>query len=107
MTGEPEPNQKQSPPQNWLQRWLTRGRNQPAGDTIGAQIGENARNIVVGKNVIQIGRLELPFYLAVPLVVGLLIIIGLLVKLAVGRDSTDQNVKQANQGIQQIAAKVN
>ena len=70
MTQEPEPNQEKQASQSWLRRWLQRGRAQKAGDTIAAQIGESARNIVVGKNVIQIGTLQIPFYLAVIIAVG-------------------------------------
>ena len=70
MTDESKPTQAQQEKQSWLRSWLQRGRAQKAGDTIAAQIGESARNVVVGKNVIQIGTLQIPFYLAVIIAVG-------------------------------------
>ncbi len=67
MTQAPEPN-KDNP--NWLRRWLQFGREQKSGDTIAAQIGEDARNVVVGKNVIQIGQFVLP----IRFILGLLLL---------------------------------
>src|SRR4051812_31013858 len=74
MTEEPDHKQDQQEPQSWLQRQLQRRRAPKDGDTIAAQIGENARNVVVGKNVIQIGKLQIPFYLAVISAAGVALI---------------------------------
>jgi len=73
MAEEHKPELEQPDNQSWLRR---RQRRTP-GDTITAQIGEDARNIVVGKNVIQIGTLQIPFYLAAIIAVGVLIVAGL------------------------------
>jgi tetratricopeptide (TPR) repeat protein len=59
---------------NWLQRLIQRFSQRPQGDVIAAQIGEDARNVVVGKNVIQIGTLQIPFYLAVIIAAGVVLI---------------------------------
>ena len=73
----PEPSNNQ-PTENqqpyWLNRWKKRFSQRAQGDVITTQIGENARNVVVGKNVIQIGTLQIPFYLAVLIAVGVVII---------------------------------
>src|SRR6266436_4082983 len=73
MPDESQNNQDHQDNRNWLRRWLQRGRDQQASDMIAAQIGENARNVVVGKNVIQIGTLQIPMYLAVIIAAGVVI----------------------------------
>lgn len=70
----PEPNRKPANAPGWLNRMLQRFSQRAQGDVIATQIGENARNVVVGKNVIQIGTLQIPFYLAVLIAVGVIII---------------------------------
>ena len=75
MAEERKPDVDRPANQSWLSRRLPRPR--PPGDTISAQIGEDARNIVVGKNVIQIGTLQVPFYLAAIIAAGVLIIAGI------------------------------
>ena len=77
MAEEFDPDSEQQVKQNWLRRFLQRGREQQANDTISAQIGADARNIVVGKNVIQIGTVQIPFYLAAIIAAGVLIIVGI------------------------------
>jgi tetratricopeptide (TPR) repeat protein len=66
--------------QNWLRRQLQRVRDLRRGNVVIAQVGEGARNIVIGTHNIQINvgdrNLTLPV-LAVPLL--LLIIVGFLV----------------------------
>jgi hypothetical protein len=37
---------------------------QSSGDTIQATIGEGASTVAVGKNIIQIGKLIIPYWLA-------------------------------------------
>ncbi len=51
---------------------------QPArsGDAISAQIGDDARNVVVGKNVIQIGTLSIPYWVVALILLALLLILG-------------------------------
>ena len=49
--------------------------DKPTGDYIAGHIGENARNVAVGKNIIQIGSLQIPYYLAV--IIALCLLIGL------------------------------
>ena len=56
---------------NWLKRRL---KVEQSGDVIVARIGAGARNITVGKNIVQIGKLELP---TLPVVLTLLITFGL------------------------------
>ncbi len=74
MAEEPEQRPEQPDQQSWLRRWLSLGRQPRSGDIIAGQIGENARNIVVGKNVIQIGTLRVPRYLALAIAAGLALI---------------------------------
>ena len=77
MAEERKPDVDQPDQQSWLRRLFQRRRVVQDGDTISAQIGEDARNIVVGKNVIQIGTLQIPFYLAAIIAAGMLIIAGI------------------------------
>src|SRR4051794_430809 len=88
------PNRPDEP--NWLKRQLTRRQNQ-SHDTIAAQVGEDAHNVVVGKNIIQnniqIGSIKLPVYLPVILVIGLVSL--LVVTLLAGR-RTSKAAKNAN-----------
>ncbi|MDQ3248103.1 MAG: hypothetical protein M3Q45_02730, partial [Chloroflexota bacterium] len=65
---------KDSEKQSWLRRQLQRRRANQAGDTIAAQVGADARNVVVGKNVIQIGTLKVSLPLAVLIAAGLSVI---------------------------------
>ncbi len=44
-----------------------------SGDTIIAEVGDDARNVVVGKNVIQIGTLKIPLWLAYVIAAGAMI----------------------------------
>ncbi len=46
------------------------------GDQIHATVGEGARSVTVGKNIIQIGTLVLPFWLATLLAVAALVLVG-------------------------------
>ncbi len=82
MSETPNHNPDDSKNQNWLKRSLC--RSEP-GDTIAAQIGEDARNIVVGKNVIQIGTLQIPLFLALLIAGGLVVIAISVGALAFGR----------------------
>jgi tetratricopeptide (TPR) repeat protein len=75
MTDESGRNTDQQEPQSWLRRQLQRSRAPKNGDTIAAQIGEDARNVVVGKNVIQIGEFVLPIRLILALL--LVVVAGL------------------------------
>ena len=77
MAEERKPDVDQPDQQSWLRRLFPRRSVVQDGDTISAQIGEDARNIVVGKNVIQIGTLQVPFYLAAIIAAGVLIIAGI------------------------------
>ncbi len=70
---------------NWLQRQRQRFGPHKAGDIIAAQIGEDGRNIVVGKNVIQIGTLQIPLFLALLIAAGLVVIAISVSALAFGR----------------------
>ena len=58
---------------NWLRRQAQHGRAKETGDTIAAQVGEGAQNVAVGKNIIQIGSIQVPRWLAFA-VLGLLAI---------------------------------
>jgi hypothetical protein len=59
---------------SWLQR-LLHWRADKTGDTIAAQIGEAAENVVVGKNIIQIigNTLNIPLTLVRVTVASMLI----------------------------------
>lgn len=82
MTEEPKRdigNQKRS---NWLRRWLQRGREKSGSDTIVAQIGKEAHHVAVGKNIIQIGTLQLPLSLVATLGFGVIVGISTLLWIA-------------------------
>lgn len=72
LHGNEEPQTKQS----WLQRQRHRSSATQAGDTIATQVGGNIEgsNIVGSKNVIQIGTLQIPMYLAIIIAAGVGII---------------------------------
>ncbi|CAN5555489.1 hypothetical protein BH10CHL1_BH10CHL1_23670 [soil metagenome] len=79
-------NRSEEPDQlTWLQRQRQRFGQRKAGDVISAQIGEDVRNVVVGKNVIQIGTLQIPRVLALLIVAGLVVIAISVGMLAFGR----------------------
>ncbi|MEX1020541.1 MAG: tetratricopeptide repeat protein [Litorilinea sp.] len=62
---------------NWLARqWQRLRRGKAAGDTILAQVGEEARHVVVGKNIIQIGTLAIPMWLVVLIAGGVVLGVG-------------------------------
>lgn len=46
------------------------------GDTIIAEIGDDVQNVVVGKNVIQIGTLSIPYWVVALILLALLLILG-------------------------------
>lgn len=48
--------------QNWLTGLLQRFLGTAPGDVIAAEMGANAHNIVVGKNIVQIGALKIPIW---------------------------------------------
>ncbi|MCX6044892.1 MAG: hypothetical protein NT075_07245 [Chloroflexi bacterium] len=81
----PDNRSEEPQPPNRLRRLRQRLKNRPGGDTISAQIGENVRNVVVGKNVIQIGALQIPLALALLMAVGLVVIAISVGVLAFGR----------------------
>ena len=67
-------------------RWqITPNTWKTAGHNIGAQIGTGAHNIVVGKNVIQIGTLQIPRFIALLILAGLVVIAISVGTLAFGR----------------------
>ncbi len=73
--------EKPSKPDNkksntWLQRIFAQWKPRARGDHIAAQVGEGAKNVVVGKNIIQIGTLRVPIWFAMLLIVCLLMITG-------------------------------
>lgn len=62
---------------NWLQHILDRWRERAHGDLIAGQVGEGAQNVVVGKNIIQIGGLQVPIWVLL-LISALLLTLALL-----------------------------
>lgn len=56
--------------QGWLQRVRLRRASKEAGDVIAAQIGDSAANVTVGKNILQIGSIKLPRWLALAMLLG-------------------------------------
>lgn len=66
---EQKPDQRQSILSRLRQFLPGRGR----GDTIVANVGDNARDVIVGKNILKIGTLEVP---TLPVVITLLVVIG-------------------------------
>ncbi|MEP7188826.1 MAG: hypothetical protein ABI901_06535, partial [Roseiflexaceae bacterium] len=60
---------------SWLRRLLPR---RAQGDVVAANIGEGARNVTVGKNIVQIGTLIVPLPFLASVIVVLLAGIGLM-----------------------------
>ncbi|MEZ4735334.1 MAG: hypothetical protein R3E79_50220 [Caldilineaceae bacterium] len=58
---------------NWLQRILDRWHVYARGDVIAGQVGEKASNVLIGKNLIQIGSIKMPIWLAVLAATGVII----------------------------------
>lgn len=79
QSADPEPNKHS----NWLKRLLQR----MGGDLIAGQVGEGARNVIIGKNIIQIGAILIPTYLIVILGVFVLflVIIGIVNLVNIGK----------------------
>ena len=72
---------------------LTRLWRQPASqDVISANVGENVRNVVVGKNIIQIGSLKIPWLLAVALATGTVATVVALIWIGVNAQRVTQFV---------------
>ncbi len=61
---------------NGLQRQLDQWRHGSRGDVIAGQVGEGAKNVVVGKNIIQIGTIKVPIWFAMLLLGCLFMITG-------------------------------
>ncbi len=56
------------------QAWFARpGRSRPerGGDVISGEVGDQARGVVIGKNIIQIGAIVVPVWLLLALLVGI------------------------------------
>jgi hypothetical protein len=64
MMNQEDPTPNNSNRSNWLRRLLRRWLVDNPGDTIAADIGEGAQGVAVGKNIIQIGALKIPLWLA-------------------------------------------
>jgi len=68
------PTNEEQPRENnpsWLARqWQRLRGDRRDGDTILAQVGEDARGVAVGKNIIQIGSMRIPIWLVVLIAVG-------------------------------------
>lgn len=76
MTEQPKDNDNV----NWLQRVVRHFSGQKRdGDVIAAHIGEDSQNVVVGKNIIQIGALKIPYWVIALMVIGIIIGVGALV----------------------------
>ena len=58
---------------NWLRRWLLRWQGRQQGDIIRGDVGQGARGVVIGKNVVQIGTLVIPL---VPVLLALFMLIA-------------------------------
>jgi hypothetical protein len=73
MANNPQQTPRQIRHSNWLQRRLQSRHAYKEGDTVAAQIGENARNIAVGTKIIQIigNTLNIPPYLAIMIAIGI------------------------------------
>lgn len=99
MTQEPEPSESEQQ-QADLERLVQREHAQTTGDVIAAQVGEGAQHIAVGKNIIQIGSLQIPRWLAFT-------ILGLLVLMMVIGGSTYFKVSRNNQSTDELLAQKN
>lgn len=88
MTHEPEPTETE-PQRDDLAHLVQRERAQTTGDVIAAQVGEGAEHIAVGKNIIQIGSLQIPRWLAFAIlsVLGLSMVIGGITYFKVNRNT--------------------
>lgn len=70
---EQSPNTKEKK-EPWLGGFVKNARQNKAGDVIAAEVGAAAQNVAVGKNIIQIGSIQIPRYVAVVLVAGMVIV---------------------------------
>src|SRR5690349_12070866 len=93
-------------PPNWFQRQYQCRRSKSASDQITAHIGEDAQNVVVGKNIIQIGSIQLSRRAAIVLVIGILILAGVGIKIAIDNQRTAQSSQQTAENSQQIAQRL-
>jgi hypothetical protein len=59
---------------SWIVHTWERLRGLFWRDVVVGQLGESAQNVVIGKNIIQIGSLQIPFWLARVLGMTLVII---------------------------------
>jgi tetratricopeptide (TPR) repeat protein len=57
-------------------------KKRPAGDVIAAEVGEGARGVATGKNIIQIGTLQVPIWAVLALLAGVAAAIALLAWIA-------------------------
>ena len=70
----------EKPPTSWLQRTLQRIMpRRAAGDVVAANVAQGARNVVVGKNIVQIGTLVVPVPLLALVLVVLIAATGIVV----------------------------
>lgn len=68
------------PPTSWLQRTLQRVMpRRAAGDVVAANVEQGARNVVVGKNIVQIGTLVVPVPLLALVLVALIATTGVVI----------------------------
>lgn len=87
----------------WLGDFVKNARTSKDGDVIAAEIGAEAKNVAVGKNIIQIGTLQIPRY-ALLLLSGLLGVIAVIVAInAYVNRQTQEDAQEAVAILKQTA----
>src|SRR5262249_6220566 len=75
MPEQEEPRLDDHEKHNHLLYFLQHLRDRMRFDTITAQIGPNAQGVIVGKNIIQIGSLQIPMYLIFIFALGTIVVV--------------------------------
>jgi tetratricopeptide (TPR) repeat protein len=83
----------------WLEHLLRHFIGKRPGDTVAANIGEGARDVVVGKNIIQIGTLKIPIWILG--VIALSVVIGAIAVVYVAISTPE--IAQTIQEVQELA----
>ena len=89
-----QPSQDRSSRRSRLARLLPWNWRRGRGDTIQASVGKEAQFVVVGKNVIQIGRVQVPIWLAAVSALAIVAGAGALIYTAVIADSRLGSIEQ-------------
>ncbi len=88
----------------WRQRLFARLQALRSSDQITGKVGDGSRSIVIGKNIIQIGEIKVPTYLAVLAVGGIIILIIIALSALPELWKTGNDAEKAAAGAQVVIA---